>query len=85
MLVVRKNLSKARHQYFTFVPEQTVTYIKEYLERRVKRGEKLTKNSPLLGFDPRGVRKNKFLRATLITRDIKQAGKNWFFLASICA
>ena len=32
MLVVRKSLSKVRHQYFTFVPQQTITYIEEYLE-----------------------------------------------------
>jgi hypothetical protein len=60
MLVVRKSLSKARHQYFTFVPQQTITYIEEYLEERVKQGEELTRDSPLLGFDPRGVKKNKF-------------------------
>lgn len=41
MIVVRKSLSKARHQYFTFVPQQTITYIEEYLEERVKYGERL--------------------------------------------
>jgi hypothetical protein len=73
MLVVRKSLSKARHQYFIFVPQQTITYIEEYLEERVKQGERLGKDSPLLGFDPRGVKKNKFLRTTLVTRDIREA------------
>jgi len=73
MLVVRKSLSKARHQYFTFVPQQTITYIEEYLRDRVQKGERLTRDSPLLGFDPRGVRKNRFPRTTLVTRDIKEA------------
>jgi hypothetical protein len=73
MLIVRKRLSKARHQYFTFVPQQTITYIQEYLEDRIKQGEKLTKDSPILGFDPRGVKKNRFLRTTLVTRDIREA------------
>jgi len=81
MLIVRKSLSKARHQYFTFVPEQTITYIKDYLAKRVKQGEKLGKDTPLLGFDPRGLKKNNFLRTTLVTRDIKEAilkaGFNW--------
>jgi site-specific recombinase XerC len=81
MLLVRKGLSKARHQYFTFIPQQATTYIREYLEERVKNGEKLTEDSPLLGFDPRGLKKNKFLRTTLVTRDIKEAirkaGFNW--------
>jgi site-specific recombinase XerC len=81
MLIVRKSLSKARHQYFTFVPEQTITYIKDYLAKRVDQGEKLGKDTPLLGFDPRGLKKNNFLRTTLVTRDIKEAilkaGFNW--------
>ena len=36
LLIVRSNLSKARHQYFTFIPKQTITYIQEYLQRRAK-------------------------------------------------
>ena len=81
ILVIRKGLSKVRHQYFTFVPQQTLTYIQDYLQKRVKTGEKLSKNSPLLGFDPRGFRKNSFLRTNLVTRDIREtilkAGFNW--------
>jgi len=90
MLIVRKNLSKARHQYFTFVPEQTITYIKDYLAERVKQGEKLSKDTPLLGFDSRGLKKNDFLRTTLVARDIKEAilkaGFNWrpYVLRAYC-
>ena len=90
MLVIRKSLSKARHQYFTFIPQQTITYIKEYLEERVKQGEELSKDSPLLGFDPRGVKRNRFLRTTLVTRDVKEAilraGFNWrpYVLRAYC-
>jgi len=90
MLIVRKNLSTARHQYFTFVPQQTLTYIQEYLEDRVKQGERLSKDSPLPGFDPRGVKKNKFLRTTLVTRDVKEAilraGFSWrpYVLRAYC-
>jgi hypothetical protein len=73
MLVVRKGLSKVRHQYFTFVSEQGITYIKEYLEKRINSGEELSEDSPLLGFDARGLKKNEFLRTTLVTRDIKEA------------
>jgi len=81
MLIIRRGLSKVRHQYFTFVSEQTLTYINEHLTERVKQGEKLDEETPLLGFDPRGVRKNRFLRTNLVTRDIKEAikkaGFNW--------
>lgn len=73
ILLVRRTLSKARHPYFTFVGSEATAYIEESLHERVKWGEKLTPQSPLLAFDPRGVRKNRFLRTTLVTRDIKEA------------
>jgi hypothetical protein len=50
-----------------------VTYIQEYVQARAKSGEKLTSQSPLLGFDPRGAKKNQFLRTNLVTRDVKEA------------
>lgn len=73
MLVIRKNLSKGRHHYFTFVTEETVIYIREYLEERVKAGEELSEQTNLLQFDARGSRKNAFLRTSLVTRDIREA------------
>ncbi|MDG6925729.1 MAG: site-specific integrase [Nitrososphaerota archaeon] len=73
VLLVRRALSKARHPYFTFVSSEGITYIQEHLKERVKQGEKLTPESPLLAFDPRGIRKNQFLRTTLVTRDVKEA------------
>jgi hypothetical protein len=72
-LLVRRALSKARHPYFTFVGSESIAYIEEYLHERVKQGEKFTPQSPLLAFDPRGIRKNSFLRTNLVTRDIKEA------------
>ena len=72
-VMVKSKLSKARHQYFSFIGEEGVTYIREYLEERRKQGEELTYESPLLQFDVRGVRKNAFLRTTLVTRDIREA------------
>ncbi len=72
-VMVRSKLSKARHQYFSFIGEEGSTYIREYLEERRKQGEELTYESPLLQFDVRGVKKNAFLRTTLVTRDIREA------------
>ncbi len=89
-LLVRRALSKARHPYFTFVGNEAITYLQEYFQERVKLGEKLTHQSPLLAFDPRGVRKNRFLRTTLLTRDIKEAivkaGFSWrpYVLRAYC-
>lgn len=54
-VIVRRALSKARHPYFTFVDNESIAYIEEYLHERVKQGEKLTPQSPLLAFDLRGV------------------------------
>jgi len=73
LLRIRKGLSKARHQYFTFIPDEATTYITEHLKERIKRGEILNGDSPLLGFDPRGIRTNRSLRTTLVTRDVKEA------------
>ena len=90
ILLVRAGLSKARHPYFTFVGNEAITYIQEHLQERAKSGEKLTPQSPLLAFDPRGVRKNKFLRTNLVTRDIKEAivkaGFSWrpYVLRAYC-
>ncbi|MEM3656652.1 MAG: hypothetical protein QXP58_09090 [Thermoprotei archaeon] len=33
-IMVKNKLSKARHQYFSFIGEEGTTYIKEYLEER---------------------------------------------------
>lgn len=76
ILNIRHNLSKARHQYFTFVPEETVQYIKDYIEERIKADEQIDLNSRLISFDlfKRGHHeKNQFLRTNLITREIKEA------------
>lgn len=48
MLVVRKELSKAGHQYFTFMTTETCEYLREYLYQRIKSGEVLTPDSPLI-------------------------------------
>ena len=73
LLTIRKNLSKARNQYFTFIPEEGITYLQEYLMERIRDGEDITYDSPLLQLDTRGVKKNKFLRTPLVTRDIRDA------------
>ena len=72
-VMVRGRLSKARHQYFSFIGEEGATYIKEYLEEIRKQGEELSYDSALLQFDVRGIRKKDFLRTTLVTRDVRDA------------
>ena len=72
-VIVKSKVSKTRHQYFSFIGEEGATYIKEYLEERRKQGEELSYDSPLLQFDSRGIKKNAFLRTTLVTRDVRDA------------
>ena len=78
MIVVRKEISKARHQYFTFLGEEGSEYIKDYLEERMREGEKLTAKSPII--TPK-LRMKPFMR-TLNVGDnmriaLRAAGLNW--------
>jgi hypothetical protein len=72
-VVVRPNLSKARCRYFSFIGEEGCTYIVEYLRERMKQGEKLGADSPVLQLDVRGVKRNTYIRTVLVTRDIREA------------
>ncbi|MEM3905992.1 MAG: site-specific integrase, partial [Nitrososphaerota archaeon] len=48
LIKVRSTLSKARHEYITFLPPEGIVYIKEYLESRINSGEKITQGSLLV-------------------------------------
>ena len=56
MVVVRATLSKAKHRYFTFLPQEGCTYLSEYLENRIREGENLKPDSPVIGHSMRGER-----------------------------
>ena len=51
MVVVRPELSKARHRYFTFLSGEGCTYLKEYLDSRIRKGEVLEPTSPVIGHE----------------------------------
>ena len=83
-IVVRPELSKARHRYFTFLGEEGITYLREYLEQRIRSGESLNRNSPLLLPDKDMSRKeevNDFAMTVFVSRWLKKAitraGLNW--------
>jgi len=52
-VIVRKAVSKVRHQYFTFLNEKGCDNLLTYLRQRVEQGEKLTKESPVIKSDSR--------------------------------
>jgi hypothetical protein len=73
MVVVRASISKARHKYFTFLSSEGYTYLKEYLEERLRNGEKLSKESPLIAHERAEFARKKFLRTLKIGHFIRQA------------
>jgi len=72
MVVVRSNLSKTRQKYFTFLSEEGCTYLREYLEERLRSGEKLGKKSPVITFQ-RASATRKFMITRKITLMIREA------------
>lgn len=78
LVIVRKELSKAGHQYFTFLSEEGCEYLKGYLEERMREGEELTASSPII--TPKQ-RKKPFIRTInigdVMRQSIRQAGFPW--------
>ena len=78
MVVVRSALSKARHQYFTFLTEEACSYLKDYLEERLRDGELLTSDSAIV--KPKFAQK-PFIRTVnigdLMRLAIRSAGLPW--------
>src|SRR4030042_6996458 len=48
LVIVRQELSKAGHRYFTFLCEEGVDYLKDYLEERVREGEEISTESAVV-------------------------------------
>ncbi|MEM4067616.1 MAG: site-specific integrase [Candidatus Micrarchaeaceae archaeon] len=73
LIRVRSTLSKARHEYITFLPPEGIVYIKEYLESRINNGEKITQDSPIVA--PEGPENvvHERVRTQLISREIRKA------------
>ena len=72
MVVVRPTLSKARHKYFTFLSSEGCTYLKEYLEERIRGGEELKPETPLIAHERRGAAEKRFVMTKKITHYIRQ-------------
>ena len=50
-ITVRRTLSKARHQYFTFLSTSASRKLLAYINDRIVHGERLTRDSPLISPD----------------------------------
>ena len=73
MVVVRSTLSKTRCKYFTFLGEEGCTYLREYLEERIRNGESLTPETPLMGYERSKRSGDEFLSTRKITHYIRTA------------
>jgi integrase len=78
MVVIRRELSKAGHRYFTFLSEEGCEYIKDYLDERLRLGEELGPDSPVI--TPKAA-SNPFITSTnigdTIRGAIRKAGLPW--------
>lgn len=82
-IVVRPNLSKTGHQYFSYIPEIGCRFLQGYFRERIANGERLVAGAPAVTFlkgyqskcptrnNPN--RKSAFLATNTVTRDIKKA------------
>ena len=70
MLVIKSKVSKAGHQYFSFISEEGCTYLKEYLEERMRKGEILSPDSPIIGAD---WGHGRFISAKNVSKVVRQA------------
>lgn len=74
IIAVRSELSKAAHRYFTFLGEEGCGYVVNYLEERLREGERLRPDSDLI--HPKGVGtggKKSFIRTINIGDGIRTA------------
>lgn len=68
-------LSKKGHRYFTFVAGQTSKYLTDYLNLRIRSGESIGPESPIITTDTRGSQKkrNGILATAFLLRDVRDA------------
>lgn len=80
-VTVRRELSKVRRKYVTFLPAEAADFVREYLEYRMARGEALTPLSPIIRPDynrerqgrPASMRGSLFLSTQAITSEVRDA------------
>jgi len=79
LVVVRREVSKTSHRYFTFLPQQACDHLKAYLEKRLKSKEELPENSPVIAISPgfervgkNSNKKNRFITTRNVSRLIRE-------------
>jgi len=81
-VIVRSNLSKAKHKYFSFLGEEGCEYLKGYLDKRLASGETLKPNSPIItvtsgyeetGLDRESKRTSRHITTKTVSKEIRDA------------
>ncbi len=80
-VVVRPELSKAKHRYFTFLGPEGCEHLKSYLEKRIARGENLVPDSAIIAFKSGygdtghrvSNRENQHVTRKTLTKEIRSA------------
>ncbi|MBI5145592.1 MAG: site-specific integrase [Thaumarchaeota archaeon] len=76
-IVVRRTLSKARHEYFTFISDLGGKRLLAYMNQRIMEGDALGPESPVIApskltrYRGKNVGR-KFIRTLVITRDVRE-------------
>lgn len=73
VLVVRANLSKARHRYLTFIPEEGAAVVEEYMEARARSGEALGQGSPVVASSRGGFVSSRTV-SDIVRKALRDAG-----------
>lgn len=77
-IIVRKTISKARHEYFTYMTKLEQHWFLSYLNHRMAKGETLNPKSPAVSparQSPffRKQKEGRFLTTQLVERDVREA------------
>ena len=77
-VIVREPLSKAGHEYFSFLSEEGCEYLRDYLEERIREGEEIGPDTSVITSK---IRLKAFIRSTnigdLIRTPIRKTGFRW--------
>jgi hypothetical protein len=72
-VVIRRDLSKANHRYVTFLGEEGVGAVTDYLNSRLAAGEGLDATTPLYAPERRDLTDRRFVRTTKVGNGIRRA------------
>jgi len=79
LVIVRRKLSKGGHQYFGLLAEEGCRYVSEELERRLRLGQDLGPNSPVIAHFNREKERHVTTKAisASIREAVRRAGFKW--------